>query len=102
MHLPIKDSILGVTSVLGALAVAIALIPNDPHPIGAMFWPALCLTIGLLAVPVLRMRATMISVLRAENFLMLGLIYWLLLDMLSSAYSLDLVTYDSVITALIA
>ena len=40
--------------------------------------------------------------LRAEHFLMVALIYWLLLDPLQSAYPLDGVTYDSVVMAMVA
>jgi hypothetical protein len=95
-------SVLGSMSVLSGLVAAIASMPDDPQPIGTMVWPALYLTIGLLAVPILRVRRSLSSVLRTENFLMLALVYWLLLDMLRSAYPLSRVTYDSVILALTA
>jgi hypothetical protein len=95
-------SLLGTLTVLGGLVTAIVLIPDDPRPTGAMFWPALSLVLGLLAVPILLMRASVSSILRSEHMLMIALVYWLLLDMLQSAYPLELVTYDSVVMAIIA
>ena len=89
-------------AVLGSLAISIVLIPDDPRPAGAMFWPAVCLTLGLLLVPALRVRRAVSSIFRAENVLMGALVYWLLLDPLRSEYPLNRVTYDSVVTAMIA
>jgi hypothetical protein len=95
-------SLLGVVTVLGGLVAAIASMPDDPQPVGAVFWPALSLALGLLVVPILRVRRSIRSILRSEHILLLALIYWLLLDPLRSAYPLDLVSYDSVVTAIIA
>lgn len=95
-------SVLGSISVVLGLSAAIASAPDDPRPLGAMFWPALYLTIGLLAVPVLRVRRNLTSIIQTEHFLMLALVYWLILDMLQSEYPLVNVTYDSVIMAMMA
>jgi hypothetical protein len=95
-------SLLGALTVLGGLVAAIAFTPDDPQPNGAMFWPALYLALGLLALPVLRARASLNIALQGEHVLMLALVYWLLLDMLQSAYPLYGVTYDNVVTAIIA
>ena len=95
-------ALLWSAAVLGSLAIAIAFIPDDPRPAGAMFWPALYLTLGLLVVPILRVRRAVSSMLRAEHILMVALIYWLLLDPLQSAYPLDRVTYESVVMAMMA
>jgi hypothetical protein len=89
-------------AVLGSLAIAIAFIPNDPRPAGAMFWPALFLTLGLSVVPILRIRRAIGSMFRADNILMGALVYWVLLDPLQSAYPLDRVTYESVVMAMTA
>jgi hypothetical protein len=94
-------SLVGLLTVLGGLGAAIAFMPDDPQPMGAMFWPALCLALGLLA-PILRVRASLKSLLRSEHFLMGALVYWLVLDMLQSAYPLHQVTYESVVMAMIA
>jgi len=95
-------SLLGLLTVLSGIVTAIFFMPDDPQPKGAMFWPALFLALGLLAVPILRVRASLSTALRGEHVLMLALCYWLLLDMLQSAYPLHRVTYESVITAVIA
>jgi len=98
----IWSSLLGTPTVLGGVIMAIVIIPDDYRPIGAMFWPALSLALGLLAVPILRARASVSSILRSEHILMIALVYWVLLDMLESAYPLYSVTYDSVVEAMIA
>jgi hypothetical protein len=81
---------------------AVASIPDDPRPIGALFWPALWLSLGLLSVPIFRASADTSVLLRTEHFLMLGLFYWLLLDPIQGAYPLDGVSYDDVALGLIA
>src|SRR5262245_631315 len=70
-----------VATALGTIA-AIVWIPNDPLPAAALFWPAVWLSIGFLTAPLFGLRNDAMSILRAENLLMLGLIYWLLLDLL--------------------
>jgi hypothetical protein len=90
-----------VATVCGTIA-AILSVPDDPVPAGALFWPAVWCSLGLLTAPVLGLRKTTQAILRAENLLMIGLIYWLLLDLLQGAYPLEDVTYNDVILALTA
>src|SRR5262245_61679682 len=70
-----------VAAIFGTMAAVLS-VPDDPQPRGALFWSAVFCSLGLLTVPVLALRKTAHAVLRAENLLMVGLIYWLLLDLL--------------------
>ena len=81
-------SILGIAATFVGTSLAIFWIPEDPQPAGALFVSACWMSAGLLLVPILRTRASMTSVLRVENILMGGLVYWLLLDLLVGAYPL--------------
>ena len=65
-----------------------AVFPDQPAPRGALFVPALIMTIGLLLVPGLRAFSGSEETTNAENFVMLGFVFWLLLDLLQGAYDL--------------
>ena len=85
-----------VVGVAGALAIllgtllAVMFVPQDPRPVFAVFPSGAILTLALLLPPALRLRHARVQMaLRAENLLMLGLVYWLLLDVLQGSYELD-------------
>ena len=92
-------AILGATAVICGTFAAIVFMPDDPRPSGALFWPAVWCSVGLLTVPLLGLRKNIQTILYAENVLMIGLVYWLLLDLLQGAYSLDDVSYDDIALA---
>lgn len=77
---------IGIALILVSTVAAVTLVPSDPGPAEALFWPASFLAAGILAGPALRAREGLASALRAENLLMVGLVYWLLLDPLQGAY----------------
>jgi hypothetical protein len=84
--------LLAVSSVILALILCVALIPEGFRQPGALFWPALSLSAGLLIGPILRFKFNDLrTLLRAENFVLLALIYWIVLDLLQVSYPLDLV-----------
>lgn len=87
--------------VLGALA-AIELTPADVGATHALFEPALALSAGLLVGPSFRVSRDPRRALRAENLLLVGLIYWLLLDPLQSAYEFPSISQDEAQTAFAA
>jgi hypothetical protein len=97
-----RYSLIGAAAVIIGVGAAIASIPYDPQPSGALFWPALWLSLGVLSVPIFRASTDMSVVLRTEHFLMLGLFYWLLLDPVQGAYPLEGVSYDDVALEFIA
>lgn len=75
-------------AVLATVMATVAFFPDQPGPQGALVLPALILTIGLLVVPVMRFLTNSDEVTNAENFVMLGFVFWLLLDLLQGAYDL--------------
>ena len=92
----------GAIATLCGTTAAILSVPDDPQPRGALFWSAVWCSFGLLTAPVLGLRKTTQAILRTENFLMIGLVYWLLLDLLQGAYPLDNVSSEDVILAFTA
>ena len=84
--------VLAVSSIVLGLVLCVASIPEEFQPPGALFWPALSLSAGLLIVPILRIRLDdSRAVLRAENFVLLAFIYWIMLDLIQISYPLQLV-----------
>lgn len=83
---------LGLAGTFIGTLVAIVLIPEDPFPAGALLSSAVAMTIGLSFAPAVASIRNPKTALRAEHLLILSPIYWLLLDLLQSAY--DLVNVD--------
>jgi len=73
-------------AMLGTLA-AILLLPDDYYEPGQLRVSALLLSLGLLSGPVLSSSTDIRAWLRAESVLMVGLIYWLLMEPLGSGYT---------------
>lgn len=90
-------AMIGVGATLAALST-----PDDVTRADALAGPAAMLTLGLLAPVALRLRRDLSQALRAENFLLFGLVYWLLLDLLQSAYPMERVTPADVATSFAA
>lgn len=82
--------------------MAIVWIPDDPQPPGALFGSACWLTAGLLAVPIIRAKSSAHEFLRVEHVVMLGLCYWLLLDLITGEYPLLGIGPDQVAASFIA
>ncbi len=81
----------GLVTIAAGTAIAIALVPDYVTPAGALFESAVAMTVGLLLPVALRLRLDLTHVLRIENILLIGLVYWILLDLLQSAYPIELV-----------
>ena len=79
---------MGIAAVTVATFAAVNLIPEHPEPEGALFWPALVLSLGLLLAPAAAAFRQPKALLRAEHLLVIAPIYWLLLDLLQGAYSM--------------
>ena len=94
--------ILGCASIICGSIAAIASVPNDLSSSDALFSSGLFMTIGLVVPVVLQVRRHLGSVLRVDNMLMLGIVYWLLVDLLQSAYAFEDVNPEHVQTAFIA
>src|SRR6202008_5180524 len=76
--------------------------PDDPSTEGALFYPALVMSVGLAAAPFMAAVRHPKTLLRGENLLSLAPIYWLLLDLLQGVYTMQDITADQVRQAFLA
>ena len=95
----INIALLGFSSIATGMIAAMESVPGDITDPSALFWPALYMTIGLIVPIVIQGFSNLMSVFRIENIMMIGIIYWLLLDMLQSAYTFAAVSSADVLTA---
>lgn len=87
-------------AALATVIATVAFFPDQPGPRGALVVPALILTIGLLVIPALRVFSGSDETTNAENFVMVGFVFWLLLDLLQGAYDLRQASNDALRDAL--
>jgi oligosaccharide repeat unit polymerase len=80
---------LGFAATSISLLIALAMFPADPHPQGALTLPAVVLSAGILFVPAFHAIRRSMRLVRAENLVATGYVFWLLLDLIQGAYSLD-------------
>jgi len=92
----------GLLATVGSTLVAVLMTPVEYQTAGALFPAAFVMTAGLLLAPVLSFVRDARSFFRLENLLMLGLVYWLLLDLLEGAYALSGVNSAAVEKALLS
>ena len=97
-----REALLGILSVIFATGLALSVIPESTEPAGALFWPAAILSGGLLLVPMARARQGILGAFQAENVLIGGLIYWLLLDLLLGSYPLVGLRRESIFESFVA
>jgi oligosaccharide repeat unit polymerase len=93
---------MGIAAATVATFAAVNLIPEHPEPEGALFWPALVLTLGLLIAPAAAALRQPKALLRAEHLLVMAPVYWLLLDLLQGAYSMAGISTSEIEQAFIA
>lgn len=98
---PIYPGVGLVAPIVGTLT-AVALVPADPNPADALFWPAVAMTAGLLTAPGVACWRSLRAAFRVEHLLMFGLVYWLLLDLLQEAYPLEFVDPDAIVVSFVA
>ena len=99
---PIRSTLLAILSTSMATTVAILLVPEDPSTEGALFYPALVMSVGLATAPFAAALRHPKTLLRGECLLSLAPIYWLLLDLLQGVYGMQDITADQVRTAFLA
>jgi len=90
-----------VTCGLGTL-VAMGLFPLEPTPKGALAWNAIVMSAGILFVPAFRVIRRAPTMMNTENFVALGYVYWILLDLIQGAYNLQGAKDESLRSALFA
>lgn len=92
----------GLLSAVAAVVAAYVLFPRDPSPPGALAPSAIVLAAGIVAIPVLRVLSGAASMTNAENFVALGYVGWLLLDLIQGAYDLRDATDEGLRKAMLA
>jgi oligosaccharide repeat unit polymerase len=92
----------GFFAALIGTAAVLTLFPERPTPRGALAWPALALSASIVIVPLLRAVTGAPTKMNAENFVALGFVYWLLLDLIQGAYDLRDASDEALRLALIA
>lgn len=91
-----------VAAVLSTVLAAVVLFPLNPAPRGALMIPAAVLSLGVCIVPIMRGLQRSDTIANAENFVSIGFVFWLLLDLLQGAYELGETTPEALRGALIA
>ena len=95
--------VIGLLATLFATVIAVVvLFPDQPAPRGALMVPAIVLTAGLLLVPAARVLSGSPETTNAENFVMVGFVFWLLLDLVQGAYDLRQASSDALRDALLS
>src|SRR5688572_25021264 len=80
--LTMRSMVLALISISVATTLSVLLIPDNPAREGALFYPALVMSIGLATAPIATALRYPKALLRGESLLTLAPIYWLLLDLL--------------------
>jgi hypothetical protein len=100
--LTLRSTLLAIMSISMATTVAIVLVPEDPSGPGALFYPALVMSVGLATAPFVAAVRRPKTLLRGECLLSLAPIYWLLLDLLQGVYAMEDIAADEVRQAFLA
>ena len=100
--LTMRSLVLAIVSISIATTLSILLIQDNPSREGALFYPALAMSIGLATAPVATAMRYPKALLRGESLLSLAPIYWLLLDLLQGVYGMQDITSDQVRFAFLA
>lgn len=91
-----------VLSLFGTYLATVVWFPVNPTPRGALVASGWILAGAIMIVPVLRVISGARSATNAENFVALGFVAWLLLDLIQGAYALDEAKDESLRLALVA
>jgi hypothetical protein len=94
--LTMRSTLLAILSTSMATTLAILLIPDNPSGEGALFYPALVMSVGLATAPIATAWRYPKALLRGESLLALAPIYWLLLDLLQGVYGMEGIAADQV------
>ena len=81
--------LLGLVSTIIGTLIAIFILPKETTAPNALFPSAVAMTLGLAIAPFAAACRSLRTLLRTEHILVLAPIYWLLLDILQRAYSLE-------------
>ena len=88
------------TSVLGLLG-ALLLFPDNPAPRGALVVPGTLLAVSIIFVPAMRVVTSSKTMMNADNFVAVGYVGWLLLDLIQGSYALGDASNEALRLALV-
>ena len=94
--------LVGFIAALIGTAAVVVLFPDRPSPRGALVVPAFVLSVSIVVVPIMRALTGAATRMNAENFVALGFVYWLLLDLIQGAYDLSDASDQALRLAIIA
>ena len=100
--LTMRSTFLAIFSTSVATTLSILLVPDDPALEGALFYPALVMSIGLATAPLAAAMRYPKALLRGESLLSFAPIYWMLLDLLQGVYAMEDISADQVRLAFLA
>ncbi len=88
--------VLGIIGTICGTLFAIFLVPEEFATKNALFPSAVIMTIGLAIAPVAAACRSLRTLLRTEHLLAISPIYWLLLDILQQAYTMERIPRESI------
>jgi hypothetical protein len=92
-----------VSTLVGTYLAAYTFFPNNPTPKGALMLSGTALAVSIMIVPLLRaLSRGSAGATNAENFVAVGYVAWLLLDLIQGAYDLNEAKDQSLRFALLA
>lgn len=92
---------LGMIAVASGTLVAILSVPAETVEPASLRLPAIFLTAGILTVPVARAFGSGLrTLLRAEHVICIGMLYWVLLDLILAAYPFHGVSRQALVDGL--
>jgi len=100
--LTMRSTVLAIFSTSLATTLSILLVPDNPASEGALFYPALVMSLGLAAAPMAAAKRYPKALLRGESLLSFAPIYWMLLDLLQGVYAMEDITAFEVRQAFLA
>jgi len=87
---------MALCSIVIGTIIAISFLPQSFNREDALFTSAVIMSVALMLPILMRIRSGVLGLLRVENVLLVGVVYWLLLDLLQSAYPLGNVSAEGV------
>src|ERR1044071_1724243 len=100
--LPATPPVLALISTSTATVLAVIMVSDDYAEPGAVYAPALIMSVGLAIGPLSAVLRNPKALLRGEALLAIAPIYWLLLDLLQGVYPLDDIAPDEIRQAFLA
>ena len=100
--LPVTSTVLALISTSMATVLAVIMVSDDYAEPGALYYPALIMSVGLAIGPLSAVLRNPKALLRGEALLAIAPIYWLLLDLLQGVYPMQGIAADEIRQAFVA